>query len=528
MKPHVELEYKLTARGPAEMPALPALASSARELGIEFVELATVHQRDTYLDDEHGRLLSQGRGLRVRSVATGQLVEVKVEHRTAEPVFLRSEFAHAHTGPRPKRASDLPHPIRDQVEPFVLGRRLHRVVELRAQREKLLGSGVEISRDTVEVRDRKGRRVGSFAEIEVEALHEGAASTAESLAEHFRVHLGLDVVPSNKLRRALALAGVEFPEEPDTHTANLGLPAAEAGRRILARHATRLAAREVAVRSTGGAPDEVRRVRTACRRMRCALDVFGIDDERIDAAIRDTADQLAPVRELDVLIGSLRARLRHLPGFLDRAAHSLLDRLLVLAEEVRTSALDSLRAKPRLSGLRKLQDLVAAQDLSSSGEPSLGDIAPALVRDAVNRVLTAGRRAFPSDDAEVLHAFRLDLKRLRYLVEDIGPDYGRDLVRLRQRVEHLQEILGEVDDTHTVVAACRRLVRKKLGLKRREVAVVGAWVALESARCREAREQFRRAWSEFDNQDVHTWIAAVLRAPTASAAGTDAESRRRR
>jgi len=515
VKPHVELEYKLAARAQAELPSIDDLAATAREVGMELVELASVHQRDTYLDDKDGRLLGQGRGLRVRKVPTGQIVEVKVEHSTDEPVFLRSEFAHAHTGPRPKHASDLPRAIRDQVEPFVPGRRLHRLVELRAQREKLLGAGVEVSRDVVEVRDRRGRRVGTFAEIEIEALHDGAASTAEKLAEHYRIHLGLESVATNKLRRALALAGVDTPEDEDHGTASPDLPLAEAGRRILARHAGRLAGREVAMRGTGAAPDEVRRVRTACRRLRCSLHVFGIADARVDAALRETADRLAPVRELDVLLGSLRARLRHLPAFLDRPAHRLLDRLLVLAEQVRADALQSLCAKPRLTGLRRLQDLVALEIDPQRDAKLLGEVAPGLVRKAIDRVLAAGRSAAPHDDAEALHSLRLDVKRLRYLIEDLGQGYGRDLVRLRQRIAHLQEILGEVDDAHTVVAAGQRLVHKRLGLKRAEVAVVGAWVGLEEARGKDAREQFRRAWSDFDTADVHTWIRAVLRTPSA-------------
>ncbi len=513
MKPHVELEYKLAARADQSLPPIDELASAARALGVELVELAAVHQRDTYLDDEEGRLLGHGRGLRLRTVATGQVIEVKVEHRTTEPVFLRSEFAHVHTGAAPKRPADLPHPIRDQVEPFVPGRRLHRLVELRATREKLLGSGVEVSRDVVEVRNRKGRRVGSFEEVEIEALHDGAAAAAEALAEHLRVHLGLETVANNKLRRALALAGVEMPEPREPGTTSLDLPSSEAGRRIVARHVTRLAGREVAMRSTGAAPDEVRRVRTACRRLRCALHVFGIADPRALDALRETAERLAPVRELDVLVGSLRAQLRHLPPFLDRAAHRLLDRLLVLAEDVRSEAIASLRAKPRLAGMRRLQDLSAEGAVVDENADRLGTIAPQLLHDAVDRMVNAGRAAVPSEDAETLHALRLDVKRLRYLIEDLGQGQSRDLVRLRQRVAHLQEILGEIDDAHTVVTAGRRLVRKRLGLKRSEVAVVGAWVALADAHRRDAREQFRRAWADFDTPDVHTWIRAVLRTP---------------
>jgi CHAD domain-containing protein len=496
-------------------------------MGLELVELSPVRQRDTYLDDEEGRLLDHGRGLRLRTVPTGQVIEVKVEHRTTEPVFLRSEFAHAHTGPRPKRPSDLPRPVRDQVEPFVPGRRLHRLVELRALREKLLGSGVEVSRDVVEVRDRKGRRVGSFTEVEIEALHEGAASTAEALSEHLRIHLGLETVPTNKLRRALALAGVETAGHGESEPAIPDLPAHEAGRRILGRHVSRLAGREVAMRSTGAAPDEVRRVRTACRRLRCALHVFGVEDERALSALRGTADQLAPTRELDVLVGSLRARLRHIPSFLDRAAHRLLDRLLVLAESVRSDALDALRAKSRLQGLRRLQDIVAGSETQPGTGLCLGDIAPGLVHEAVERMLAAGRATIPRDDAESLHSLRLDAKRLRYLIEDLTPGFGKDFVRLRQRVAHLQEILGEIDDAHTVVHAGQRLVQKRLGLKRSEVAVVGAWIALEESRGRDAREQFRRAWADFDTADTHTWIRAILRAPQSTGPMTPPEASRR-
>lgn len=159
--------------------------------------------------------------------------------------------------------------------------------------------------------------------------------------------------------------------------------------------------------------------------------------------LADVAALIGPPRNWDVIVNVL---LRAAVPASEPSALILLEALEDIRQRARTEsrvALDSLEP----DGLMVLfSDSIAhAIDAQTESSETLSELARTGVAEASKRVAKALYRA-GNGRLEALHRTRIEVKRLRYLLEFFAPVLDkRDRKRVR-RLEQLQEALGDLND----------------------------------------------------------------------------------
>jgi CHAD domain-containing protein len=133
--------------------------------------------------------------------------------------------------------------------------------------------------------------------------------------------------------------------------------------------------------------------------------------------------------------------------------------------------------------------------VGQSSVQNAAEVLPALVS-----VFFAQGRALTSPPApEALHAFRIQLKRLRDTLELFQPCYNRRLERLLKSLQELQQTLGELND---LAATRRMLADRDFDESRRNLC------DNLDARIAEKIEQFFPVWRDtFTHEDeARRWV----------------------
>jgi CHAD domain-containing protein len=215
---------------------------------------------------------------------------------------------------------------------------------------------------------------------------------------------------------------------------------------------------------TGQDPEELHQLRVAVRRMRATLkaarpllDRAWADDLRAELGWLGRA--LGPVRDADVLIERLRGCAATFDEASRKAVETLIEALVADRQTARADMLAALDSTRYTRLLRRLAAAVSRPLPTPTGRvaaPSLVEMVSAEYRRLFKAVRAAGED--PPD--EVLHALRIQGKRLRYTGE-LAATSGRKPVRepARKLVEStvaLQDVLGEHQDAcfaqHRVMA----------------------------------------------------------------------------
>lgn len=206
-----------------------------------------------------------------------------------------------------------------------------------------------------------------------------------------------------------------------------------------------------------GDDDVIHRTRVATRRLRSALRVFApfFDHDRrtlLDGQLRRYAEILGAVRDDQVLERRLDAAVRDLdPALVLGPVQHRIDAHLEARRRVDRERLQAELDGPRYLGLlRDLTSWIDAPpftDAASRPEAALVRLA----RKADKKVAARLRAGNASGDLEVLHSARKSAKRARYAAEATRPITGKKARREAERFQHLQDLLGEHQDS--VVAA---------------------------------------------------------------------------
>ena len=358
------------------------------------------------------------------------------------------------------------------------GRPLVEVARLRTRR-----SGVRVQDDGVALADvtfdsvsvMEGQRVTrTWEELEVELLEGDERALARIEKDLRRAGAGKPERRS-KLAQALDFEPEAEPSEP--------LAAS------LREQLDRLLAHDPGAR-LGDDDEDVHQLRVATRRLRAFLRAARpmVDREWADGLrteLRWLADSLALVRDLDVMIGHLRAEL----GALEPAERTAFEPL--------ASRLDAEREIARDEMLRALGSARYLALLDRLEEP------PRLTGDAPLRKLFQAeakrlRKADPDQEAadEELHALRIKTKRARYAAELAAPELGKGGKRFIGAAKRLQDVLGEHQDAVVAEERIRTLLRRTRGAGAHLAA--GRLVERQRARRAAARAGRAAAWAEVE------------------------------
>ncbi|MGQ0575707.1 MAG: CHAD domain-containing protein [Pseudonocardia sp.] len=243
----------------------------------------------------------------------------------------------------------------------------------------------------------------------------------------------------------------------------------------------------------------VRRMRATLKAARPLLDATWADGLRAELGWLGRA--LGPVRDLDVMLLRLRGEAATLPERERAAAEVLVGGLEVEHAQARATMLAALNA-PRYTALvERLADAIRLP----LPTPSATQVQPALidlVRGEARRLRRAVERAGDDPADEVLHALRIDGKRVRYTGELVEPALGRTrqakaVRRLLAATAELQEVLGDHQDACVAEHRIRELL-DGLGdvVDAHVVFVAGRLVERERTRAQEKRGGWRAAWEQ--------------------------------
>lgn len=128
-----------------------------------------------------------------------------------------------------------------------------------------------------------------------------------------------------------------------------------------------------------------------------------------------------------------------------------------------------------------------------------------LIRRAVTMVRRQGEKITTASPDRKLHALRIQLKKLRYLMEFFAPLFPAGEVNtLIRQCKGLQENLGEFNDLAVQEETLRRYLQKQLpaaGRATMTAAAVGGVIAGLHQRRQQVRQEFRRAFAEFNHPE---------------------------
>ena len=243
----------------------------------------------------------------------------------------------------------------------------------------------------------------------------------------------------------------------------------------------------------------VRRMRATLKAARPLLDAAWADGLRAELGWLGRA--LGPVRDLDVMLLRLRGEAATLPDRERDAAEMLVGGLETEHAQARITMLAALNA-PRYTALvERLADAVRLPLPTPSATQSTPELID-LIRKEVRRLTKAVDRAGDDPPDEVLHALRIDGKRVRYTGELVEPAMGRKQARsvkqLLTATAELQEVLGDHQDACVAEDRVRRLLDGLVvgdgAVDAHVVFVAGRLVERERARAIEMRGQWRAAW----------------------------------
>jgi CHAD domain-containing protein len=348
-----------------------------------------------------------------------------------------------------------------------------------------------------------------FDEVELEL---GAAATdvhrAAVVARLRSVDAG-PIDPTPKIVRAL---GNSAARPPDVRVPALvgDAPSIEdVVRTAIATSVDRLIRYDPAAR-LGTDPEGVHQSRVATRRLRSDLRTFrSVLDEQWATSLSDElrwlGEVFGAVRDADVLLERLDAKVVELPEIDREPAKRLLDRLRSDHERGRDRMLLALRSDR--------YDALLDRAVGAANRPRfllrVGDTDDAdVLRQLAHRPWKHLARAVdalgddPSDLA--LHGVRIRAKRARYAVEAVAPAFGKPARSFARAVTGLQDVLGEHQDAIVAAEWLRRAAAstddESTGF------AAGQLAAIEYRDAERARRAWPDAWRRASRKRLRSWL----------------------
>jgi CHAD domain-containing protein len=347
-----------------------------------------------------------------------------------------------------------------------------------------------------------------------------AAQTAAATAEDEAGRTGRE--PGSQPSGAAPPAGPEAaPILPDD-------PMAEAGRKVLYLHFTRMLANEAGTR-LGEDPEALHDMRVATRRMRAAFALFEPYYDRKTLApfakgLRRTGRTLGAVRDLDVLLEKAAAYQAALPPENGGALEPLLNHWHTRREVARRQMLEYLDSFAYRRFTRDFE-LFLLSPGAGALQPPADEIKPYQVRHLVPR-LVLGRyeavRAYevvmPGAPLPIYHMLRIDCKRLRYALEFFRVVLGSEAPALIKQVTAMQDLLGELQDAHVAETLLEEfLSQSRRKHKKQEpeppLAGVEGYMAAQRATQQELLGLFPEPWASLVGPDFRRALGLALAAP---------------
>ncbi len=453
----LEHERKLQAPGGFELPALGGSPLEPRVF------------TSVYYDVPSRSLTNSGITLRRRTERGKSVWQLKLPQADAR---LELEQPGGPIGP--------PDELRQLLFAHLRDLRVDPIAELRTRRRGELveraGSTAEVTVDEVAVMN--GQSVSqSFVEVEIE-LRTGDPRRLDAIAKEIRRAGATRSNGTPKVFQALGIVPDRTQRPADPFEALRSLLRAQLVEVLRHDPGTRL----------GTDPESLHDMRVAVRRSRALLRagraLVATDTDLLNAELQWLGEVLGAVRDLDVLLGRLRAEAVALGGDDAKAAVRLLRRLTSERRRARAALLRALGSDRYLALLDRF-------------DAELGELAPtgadisldALARRELKQLRKAVKALPENPQDEELHDLRKLGKRARYAAELAG---RREIA---QQAKQFQDVLGEHQDATFAEARLRVLSETAAPA---EALAAGRLIELERARKAAARAAWPDAWRKLD------------------------------
>lgn len=301
--------------------------------------------------------------------------------------------------------------------------------------------------------------------------------------------------PTPAVARALGPRALEPPEVVPLGDLAPSDPVGAVARRTFACSVARLLEHDPRVR-LGDDPEAVHEARVATRRLRSDLRTFRslLDPDwaaGLGAELRWLGIELGAIRDTQVLLALLRARIARLDPEERSVAEGLLSPLVSREDEARLALLGALRSPRYAALLDRLVDAARAPALLPDATRPAAEVLPALMIRPW-RQLRAAVEALPRVPSDAaLHTVRIRAKRARYAAEAAAPVVGKRASRRARALARLQDVLGAQHDAVQAIAWLRDAAR---GMSPEDAFVAGGLARNVRAEERAARAAWRRAW----------------------------------
>jgi len=504
MSDSLEREVKLGAWPGFELPDLTDIAEGVTSVPGSRKELDAV-----YYDTVDLRLIRSGITVRHRSSGTDDgewTVKFPDEGDHPEGTLARREINVDGAG----RA--MPASIEGLVRGYARSAPLVPVARLQTLRQSL------------ELRDRDGRRLGEVDDDEVSVLsHERIAARFREVEAEIAPDAPADLLgglvgrlreagagapdPTPKLVRALGPRALAAPELV-TSTLDENPTAADVIQAGITAAVLRVIEHDHVIRLDDDI-EGVHQARVGTRRLRSDLRTFRpLLDESWSEPLRDEikwlADELGAVRDCDVLMARLQRQIAELPKEDQAEAMRFVaklgrDREHVLAELL--AALDT----PRYAALLdRLVDAAREPRIRRAGARGAHEVVPALVTRPWKKLRKAvdALPAMPSDEA--LHGVRIRAKRARYAADVAVPVVGERAQAFAKALGRLQDVLGE---HHDAIVAETWLRDAAVGATRSQSLTAGQLIAVQRGEAVALRDAWPAAWLSASKKGLRKWLS---------------------
>jgi hypothetical protein len=143
---------------------------------------------------------------------------------------------------------------------------------------------------------------------------------------------------------------------------------------------------------------------------------------------------------------------------------------------------------------------------------SLREVAPGLVSEKFDAVLEQGHAVLAKPKLKQFHRLRIQMKRLRYACEFVGPAFDGALDPFVERTVEIQDCLGELQDTvftRDFVDSLRADWKGKL-VDPDLLFILGEIYQLQAEIARERRDRFGGIWERFSSGNTVAALREVL------------------
>ena len=265
----------------------------------------------------------------------------------------------------------------------------------------------------------------------------------------------------------------------------------------IAKHSNKIFKREAKVLEDKD-PEALHQMRVGMRRLRSALSQFTVAVNLppivTEKNIAKIGRSLGKLRDLDVLLAVLQDDYQPL---LPADEQKKLAKIIKSINRKRKSELKQVRktlnSKPYLNLKRELQNWLDNSTYQKIGDCSVDLLLPDLLLPQVSQLLlhpgwlvgveiVKGQIQLPqildreameqiiSSEDILLHGLRKSVKKTRYSLELFDRFYGDNYHQYRDRIEQIQEILGQIQDTHILRKILERALNSPISVKLPELA----------------------------------------------------------